>query len=471
MKFFLQGEWQDRDAVIEVRNPFDGSVLDTVPCATDADVETALATATNGAVTMAATTGYERFEILRRAADLIRERAGDLAHTISSEAGKPITEARIEVGRGAQTLELSGEEAKRLGGEVLPLDGSQGVKGKLGFTLRVPCGIVAAVSPYNFPLNLVAHKIGPALAAGNAVILKPASDTPLTALKLVEILLDAGMPPLALSCLTGSGATVGNAICSDPRVRKISFTGSREVGEAICQAAGLKKVTMELGSNCPLIVLPDADINLAAEAIAVSGYANAGQVCISTQRVITHQSVHDELMQAVTPLVQHLKAGNQLQDDTKVGPLIRESDAERVESWINEAKTDGAGLICGGNRNGSLVQPALLDAATTDMRICQEELFGPAVSVMNANDVADAIRLANDSDYGLGAGIFTQDIDAAMRFAREVHSGNIHINSGPMWRADLMPYGGLKYSGMGKEGPKYAVEEMTETKSVVIHSK
>ena len=469
MKFFLSGEWQDRDEVIEVCNPFDGSLIDTVPRATPGDVDRAVGSAEQGALTMAGMTGYERFEMLQKVALLIRGRADDLAHTISAEAGKPITEARIEVGRAAQTMELSGEEAKRLGGEVLPLDGSQGVRDRIGLTLRVPCGIVAAIAPFNFPLNLVCHKVGPALAAGNAVILKPASDTPLVALKLVELLLEAGMPPLALSCVTGGGNDVGGRLCADSRVRKISFTGSREVGEEICRTAGLKKVTMELGSNCPLAVLPDADLDAVSSAIAVSGFSNAGQVCISTQRVIAHRSVHDELMQQLIPKVESLKTGDQLQEETKVGPMIRERDASRVESWLGEAVEQGGGLLCGGERSGTVLTPEVVDAASREMKICSEELFGPAVAVMNATDVDDAIRLSNASEYGLGAGVFTKDIDVAMRFAREVHSGNIQINSGPMWRADLMPYGGLKGSGLGKEGPKYAVEEMTEMKTVVIH--
>ncbi len=420
---------------------------------------------------MEALTGYERFLILRKTADLMRERQEALAQVLSSEEGKAIAEGRLEIDRAAQTIELSGEEAKRLSGEILPLDGGKDVRNKLGFTLRVPCGVVAAVTPFNFPLNLVCHKVGPALAAGNAVVLKPASDTPLISLKLVEILLEAGMPPLALSCITGSGRTVGEGICSDPRVRKISFTGSKEVGERICSVAGIKKVTMELGSNCPLIVLPDADMDLVAQQTVASGFANAGQVCISAQRLLVVDSVHDDFMNAVLPKVEGLIAGNQLDEGSNIGPMVRESDAVRVESWIQEAGAEGARVLAGGQRNGAIVQPAIVDEVTSDMRISREELFGPAVGVQRVKDVDEAIRLANDSEFGLSAGIFTQDIDAAVRFAREVRSGNIHINWGPMWRTDSMPYGGLKDSGLGREGPKYAVEEMTEMKSVVIHAK
>lgn len=470
MKFYLAGEWQDRDDVIEVSNPFHGDVIDTVPAASSADVELALSSAVEGAAVMAAVHAYDRYVMLRKTADLMRERADELARTISMEEGKTLRESLTEVERSTQTIELSSEEAKRLGGEYLPLDGGQGTQGKLGFTMRVPCGVVAAITPFNFPLNLVCHKVGPALAAGNSVVLKPASDTPLIALKLVEILLAAGVPPLGVNCITGSGSTVGNAICSDHRVRKISFTGSQEVGERICRIAGLKRVTMELGSNSPLIVMPDADMEMVTKATLACGYANAGQVCISAQRLIVLDEIHDELVSSLQPGIEAIAAGDQLNDATQMGPMVRTEDAERVHSWIHEAVSEGAQLVCGGDRDRAVVQPALLDRAAPEMKIVREEVFGPAVAVLSASSVDDAIRMANDTNYGLSAGVFTRDIDAAMKFARHVHSGNIHINWGPMWRTDLMPYGGLKDSGLGKEGPKYAIEEMTEMKTVVIHT-
>ncbi|TWT39859.1 Succinate-semialdehyde dehydrogenase [NADP(+)] GabD [Thalassoglobus neptunius] len=470
MEFYLAGQWQDRDDRIEVINPANGEVIDTVPKASADDVETALNAAVEGAREMAKLSGYRRFEILRRTADLMVENREDLARTLSQEEGKTIHEARTEVDRARQTIELSGEEAKRLTGEVLPLDGGEGVSGKLGFTLRVPCGVVAAITPFNFPLNLVSHKVGPALAGGNSIILKPASDTPLVALKFVKLLLEAGLPERGISTLTGSGSTIGSKICSDNRVRKISFTGSQEVGEKICHAAGIKKVTMELGSNSPLIVLPDADLDKVVNAVVASGYANAGQVCISAQRLIVDESMHDELMQRLIPKIESIVAGNPLQEETQMGPMVRESDAVRVESWIQEAVSQGAKLACGGERNGAFVSPALILETKPDMKIVNDELFGPGVAVSRARDIDDAIHMANDTRYGLSAGIFTQDVDSAVRFAKEVQSGNIHINWGPMWRTDLMPYGGLKDSGLGKEGPKYAIEEMTESKTVVIHS-
>jgi acyl-CoA reductase-like NAD-dependent aldehyde dehydrogenase len=469
MKMFIAGEWVDKPDRIEVRNPFDNTVIDTVPRAEADDVERALAGAVEGAATMRRLGGYERAKILRKAADLIGQRSEKLARLISSEEGKILAEGRAEVARSQETIELSAEEAKRLTGEVLPLDGAPGGMGKLGFTLRVPCGVVAAITPFNFPLNLVCHKVGPALAAGNSVILKPASDTPLSALALVEILLEAGLPPLGISCLTGSGASVGNAICADARVRKITFTGSRDVGEQICRIAGLKKVTMELGSNSPLIVMNDADLNKVAAATATTGFANAGQVCISTQRVIAMSEIYKDLIDALRPKIAAIKVGNQLEEQTTMGPMVRESDAQRVESWVNEAVAAGARLVTGGRRRGTIYEPTLVADVDPRMRISCEELFGPAVAVTRAASIDEAIRIANDTPYGLAAGIFTENITWAMQFARQVDSGNLHVNWGPQWRADLMPYGGLKQSGFGKEGPKYAVAEMTELKTVIIH--
>ena len=470
MDMYLRGEWVGREETIEVTHPFDGSVVDRVPQATGADVDRAIEGAVEGAQVMRALPAYERYRILHRASELMIERQEELGRTISMEEGKVLREGVAEAGRSAVTIELSAEEAKRLGGEVLPLDGAPGAGGRLGFTLRVPCGVVVAITPFNFPLNLVCHKVGPALAAGNAVVLKPATDTPLSALKLVEILLEAGLPPLGISCITGRGGSLGETLCSDERVRKISFTGSAEVGKRICQVAGLKRVTMELGSNSPLIVMPDADMKKVTNAIAVSGFANAGQVCISAQRVIALDSVYDDLLSALRPEVEAIKAGNPLDEQSHMGPMIREKDAERVGQWIDEAVQQGARLICGGERQATLFQPTVVADVQPQMRISRDEIFGPAVGVTRAKNVDDAIALANDSRYGLSAGIFTQDIDAAIRFARYVECGNIHINWGPVWRADLMPYGGLKDSGMGKEGPKYAIEEMTEMKTVIIHT-
>ncbi len=469
MKMHLNGAWTDKAEKIEVLNPFDGSVIDTVPKGDEADIKSALAAAVRGAEIMAAMPGYERYQILHRAAELMEERLDDFGRTITLEEGKTDAEGKGEAARAVETMTLSAEEAKRLYGETLPLDGGANGAGKFGFTLRVPCGVVVAITPFNFPLNLVCHKVGPALAAGNSVIIKPATDTPLSALKLTELLLEAGLPPEAIQCVTGSGGQIGDALCSDPRVRKISFTGSRDVGEHICHVAGLKKVTMELGSNAPLIVMPDADLEKVAAATAATGFANAGQVCISAQRILVNQQVYGDFIDVLTPKVEGLKTGNPTNGDVTMGPMIRESDAVRVNEWIVEAQEQGARIVTGGSREGTMHTPTILADVDPDMRVSRDELFGPAVALTRFETIEEAIAMANDTNYGLSAALFTQNLDWAIQFVRKVHSGNLMVNWGPQWRADLMPYGGLKDSGMGKEGPKYAVEEMTELKNVVFH--
>ncbi len=395
MKMFLKGSWVGTDQSAEVVNPYNGDSIDTVPVGSVKDVESALDGLGEGAKVMRAMPAHQRVDILRKAAQLIQSQHEELGRLISTEEGKVLAEGRIEAGRAAETFDLSADEARNLHGETVPLDSTPGGVGKLGFTLRVPCGIVAAITPFNFPLNLVAHKLGPAIAAGNAVLLKPASDAPLSALKLVEILLVAGLPPQAIACVTGPGSELGAVICADQRVRKISFTGSAEVGESITRTAGLKRITMELGSNSPVIVLDDADLEKVTSTLAVTGYANAGQVCISSQRVIATTGCHDDLIDALLAKVSKLNAGDQLAEGTDVGPLVRESDAKRVESWIGEAKAQGAQLLCGGSREGSLIQPALLTDVAADMKMSCEELFGPALGITRAADIDEAIGLAN----------------------------------------------------------------------------
>jgi glyceraldehyde-3-phosphate dehydrogenase (NADP+) len=469
MKIFVAGDWIDKAKKIEVKNPFDDSVIDAVPRADAGDLEKTLVFAERAAKIMAKVSSYERWKILRKAADLMAARNEELGQLISKEEGKIIAEGRGEASRAVETMMGSAEEAKRLHGETVPLDADPTGSKKLGFTLRVPCGVVAAIAPFNFPLNLVCHKVGPALAAGNTVIIKPASDTPLSAIKLTEILLEAGLPPEGIQCITGSGGEIGDALVADRRVRKVTFTGSREIGDRICRMAGIKKVTMELGSNSPLIIMPDADLDKVAAAVAMTGYGNAGQTCISTQRVLTAKKVYSDFLSVLKPRVEALITGNQLDERSKVGPMVKESEALRVENWINEAVSGGARLVAGGGRRGAIYSPAVVADVHPDMRISRDELFGPAVAVTPFNTIEDAIALANDSVYGLSAGIFTDNVEWAMKFAREAEAGNLHVNWGPQWRVDLMPYGGLKDSGFGKEGPRYAVEEMTELKMVVFH--
>jgi acyl-CoA reductase-like NAD-dependent aldehyde dehydrogenase len=329
--------------------------------------------------------------------------------------------------------------------------------------------VVLAISPFNYPLLLVLHKVGPALAAGNAVILKPASSTPFSSLKLTQALLEAGLPEDGMQCITGSGSRLGPMLCADRRVRKISFTGSTEVGEKLARVAGVKKLSLELGSNCPLVILPDADLDRVAEATVTGGYVNAGQVCISTQRILVHRKAYADFLSALKPRVEAIKVGNPLADDTKLSAMISVGEAKRVESWVQEAVSGGARVVTGGERQGAVFRPTVVADVDPGMRISREELFGPAVAVTPVDTVDQAITFANDSMYGLGAGIFTRDITTAWRFAREVQTGTVQINWTPLWRADLMPYGGFKGSGIGREGPRYAIEEMTEIKTVVFH--
>jgi acyl-CoA reductase-like NAD-dependent aldehyde dehydrogenase len=469
MRNFIAGNWIDKPKKIEVRNPYDESIVDTVPKADAGDLEKALAFAERGAKVMAKLSSYERWKILRKAADLMAARNEELGQVISKEEGKIIAEGRGEASRAVETMMGSAEEAKRIHGETVPLDADPTGGKKLGFTLRIPCGVVAAIAPFNFPLNLVCHKVGPALAAGNTVIVKPASDTPLSALKLTEILLESGLPPEGIQCITGSGGEIGDALVADRRVRKVTFTGSREIGERICRTAGIKKVTMELGSNSPVIVMADADLEKVAAVVSMTGYGNAGQTCISTQRVLAAKKIYGDFLSALKPKVEALTTGNQLDEKSKVGPMVKESEAARVDEWINEALGGGARLVAGGGRRGAIYMPAVVADVHPDMRISRDELFGPAVAVTPFDTIEEAIALANDSVYGLAAGIFTENVEWAMKFAREAEAGNLHVNWGSQWRVDLMPYGGLKDSGFGKEGPRYAVEEMTELKMVVFH--
>jgi glyceraldehyde-3-phosphate dehydrogenase (NADP+) len=469
MEMYVAGQWRSTALEDTVTNPYSGELVDTVPRAGPEDVEDALEAAVAGASVMRRLTSYERRQIMDRAADLVEAAVEELAHTISSEEGKPLAEARGEAARIPDLIRLSASEAARLHGETIPVDAAPGGGDKLGFTMRQPCGVVVAVTPFNYPLLLVAHKVAPALASGNAVILKPAGQTPLTALKLTRILLDAGLPELALQCVTGPGSELGPALCADERVRKVSFTGSHDVGRRIAAVAGVKRLSLELGANCPVIVLPDADLEQVSAAIVLGGYVNAGQVCISVQRVLAQRDVYGDLLDALRPKVEAIRVGDPFEDGTQLSALISEGEAERVETAIRQAVAEGASLVTGGERSGAVVAPTIVADVSSDLQLFHDELFGPAVTVTPVDGIDEAIALANDSAYGLGAGIFTSDIGNALRFAREVDCGSIQVNWTPLWRADLMPYGGLKGSGIGKEGPRYTVEEMTELKTVVFH--
>src|SRR6266581_3558719 len=375
----------------DVTSPFDGSVVGTVPVAGADDVEAALAAAERGALAWRRTPAHERMRILLRAAELADERAPKTAHTISAETGKTITEATAEAGRSGELIRLAGFEGTHLYGDTLPLDANPGTgQDKIGFTLRQPCGIVVAISPFNYPALLVLHKLAPALAAGNAVVLKPARSTPLTALALAACFVDAGLPEGVLSVLTGSGAVLGDALVSDPRVRKVSFTGSTATGEHISRVAGIKRLSLELGASCPVIILPDADIDAAAAAVAAGGYINAGQVCISVQRVLTHPSVTGDFLDALVPKVQAIRTGDPSAPDTGMGTLINADEAERVRTSIETAVKAGARVLTGGERDGAIVAPTVVADVDPGSPFSQDELFGPAVAVSSVAEIGRA---------------------------------------------------------------------------------
>ncbi|MGW7546466.1 aldehyde dehydrogenase family protein [Streptomyces sp. NPDC054770] len=459
-------------AAEEVTSPFDGAAVGVVPVAGVKDVEAALAAAEAGAAVWRATPAHERMRILFDAAKLADRRAAETARLISAETGKTITEATGEAGRSGDIIRLAAFEGAHLYGDTLPLDANRGTgHDKIGFTVRQPCGVVVAITPFNYPALLVLHKLAPALAAGNAVVLKPARTTPLTALALAACFVDAGLPDGVLSVLTGPGGVLGDALVSDPRVRKVSFTGSTSTGEHITRRAGVKKLSLELGASCPVVILPDADIEAAASAVALGGYINAGQVCISVQRVITHPAISGDFLDALVPKVEAIRTGDPASADTGIGTLITQQEAERVSASIADAVSGGARLLTGGERDGAVITPAVVADVAPGSPFSQDELFGPAVAVSTAEDWQSAIAQANGTAYGLGAGIFTSDVSGAVRAIREIDAGTVHINWTPLWRADLMPYGGLKGSGIGKEGPRAAVEEMTEAKTVVLHGR
>jgi acyl-CoA reductase-like NAD-dependent aldehyde dehydrogenase len=453
---------------VVVRSPFDGAELGRVPKAGPAEVAAAVQAA-KAVHAEGPLPAWQRAEILDAASRRIKERNEELAQSIASEAAKPIKTARVEAARAVGTFAYAAVEARTLTGEMIAMEGNVAGIGKLGFTLRVPVGVVGAISPFNFPLNLVSHKVAPAIAAGCPIVLKPASQTPLTALLLAEILLDeCGLPAGWLNVVTGGGGTVGNAIVDDPHVAMITFTGSPEVGWGIKGRAPRKKVGLELGNNAPVIVEPDADLDLAAAKIVAGGYGYSGQTCISVQRVYVHHSVRDELIEQIVPRVEALVVGNPLDDATDVSALIAPSETERIAGWIEEAIGAGAKVATGGEVHDGLLAPTVLTNVLPDMKVCSEEVFGPLIGVEGSDSLDDAIALANDSRYGLQAAVFTRDLGAAMKAAHSLDFGGVTVNEMPTFRTDQMPYGGVKDSGNTKEGPHYAVREMTEERLVVI---
>jgi glyceraldehyde-3-phosphate dehydrogenase (NADP+) len=466
MKMLLAGAWVDRRDTIEVRDPFDGEIIDTVPAANAEDVETALAAADLARRTARAMTTFERARVLLKAASIVSENLEEFARTVAREGSKTIREARKEASRCVNTLTVSGEEAKRLVGETIPFDSFPGGEQRRGYYVREPVGVVLAITPFNDPLNLVAHKLGPAIAGGNSVILKPATVTPLSAIRLTEALLEAGLPPDVLQTLTGHGAVLGDALVSDPRVRMVSFTGGLQAGERIMSKIGLKKVGMELGSNSPVIVWSDADIEWAVETCVSGAFWAAGQNCIGVQRIYVHRQVYDRFRDGFVERTRRYRIGDKLDDATDMGPMITEGEAKRLEKWIREAADLGATVLCGGARDGALLEPTVLENVPENATLHAQEVFGPTVNLYPVDDLDEAIDKANSINFGLHAAGFTRDVEIAHRMAEGLECGGVMLNDSTDYRLDSMPFGGIKNSGLGREGIRFSLQEMTEPKVV-----
>ena len=468
-KLLAAGEWLETGEWGEVRSPYDGTVVGRVAEGDAALVDRA-ARAAQEAFETADFPQHERAALLDRAAHLVAERTEDLALAIAAEAGKPLKTATVEAERCVDTLTFSATEARKLTGGTVPMAASPAGVGKLGVMLRVPYGVVGAISPFNFPLNLVAHKLGPAIAAGNAVVLKPAGQTPISALKLAEILVEAGLPDGWLSVIPGPGSEVGNAIVEHELTRALSFTGSAGVGWGIRSRVPHKKVNLELGSNAPLIVNADGDWETAADKAKLHAFSHAGQSCISIQRILVHEDVADDFTARLVANTEALRVGDPLDPETDVGPLITGGDRDRVKEWIEEAVGAGAELLTGGELvdEGRCLAPTLLGAPPRDAKVWCEEIFGPVATIDRFSDFREALRMANDSKFGLQAGVFTRDVSRGIEAANTLEFGGVLINEVPTFRADQMPYGGVKDSGNTREGPAFAVIELTEERFVTL---
>jgi len=469
-KLFIDGQWVGGGPPLSVTNKYSGQVFAALPQARREEVDAAIGAAARAAPVMAAMPAHKRAAILGRAATLIQERHEDFARTIATEAGKALKYARIEVDRAISTFTLAAEEAKRIHGETLPLDAVPAGEGYFGFYLRRPLGVVVAIAPFNFPLNLVSHKVAPALAAGNTLVLKPASTTPITALKLCEVLQQAGVPAGAINLIVGPGATVGEWLVTDPRIAKVTLTGSKAVGKRITELAGIKKVTLELGNTSPVIIAPDADLSYAATRCAIGAYYNSGQVCISVQRIYVQRPAFEPFQDLFVRATEAMVVGDPLDERVDVGPMIDEREAQRAEMWVKEAQASGAQVLAGGTREGPVLHPTALTNVTPGMKVVAEEVFAPVASVIACDDFEEALRQANDSEYGLQASVFTRDIDRVLLAIRRLDFGGVIINDSPAFRTDHMPYGGNRQSGLGREGVRFAIEEMTNLQMVAIRA-
>jgi len=469
MKMLIGGKWVDKTNKIDVLNPYDNSLVDTVPHGTVEDIHKAIEVAQKGYEINRNLPTHKRISILKKTADIMESRYEELAKTIASEGSKTINEARKEVGRAINTITISAEEARRINGETIPFDSAEGSENRVGYYYRFPIGIIAAITPFNDPLNLVAHKLGPAIAGGNSVVLKPATVTPLSALKLAECLLDAGLPAEILSVITGHGHEIGDSLVSDDRIRMVSFTGGVDAGKRVASKAGLKKIGMELGSNSPVIVLEDCDIAKAVDSCVSGAFWAVGQNCIGVQRIYIQDSIYNDFRDKFVKQTKSYKVGYQLDENTDMGPMITEKEAIRVIGWVDEAVQKGANLLTGGTRKGSLVQPTVFEKMPSTAKLDCQEVFGPVVTLYSINNLDEAIEKSNNVDYGLHGAIFTNNLNNAFHAIKNMDVGSVIVNDSTDYRVDLMPFGGVKNSGLGREGIKFALQEMTEPKVVCFN--
>ena len=469
-KLLIDGQWVNSDPLIEVKNKYDGKVIGALPVASKATVDAAIDAAERAEDVMADMPAHKRAEILLKTATLLRERSDDFAKTIAGEAGKALKFARAEVDRAISTFTIASEEAKRLHGETIPLDAVPAGEGYFGFWTRRPVGVIVAISPFNFPLNLVAHKVAPALASGNTLVLKPATTTPLAAVKLCQALMDAGLPAGAINLVNGEGATVGEWLVTDERVDKITFTGSPAVGRRILSIAGIKKVTLELGNTSPVVVAPDADLDFVAQRCAVGAFYNSGQVCISVQRIYSQKQVYEPFAEKFVKATEAMVVGDPLDERVDVGPMIDKKEVDRIEGWVQEAQGAGAKVLTGGKREGTVYYPTVLTGVQEDMKVVSEEVFAPVASVISSDDFESALQQANDTKFGLQVGVFTNDVNRVLKAVKRLNFGGVIVNDTPNFRADHMPYGGNRQSGLGREGVKFAMEDMTNIQLVAIRT-
>ncbi|GEO25235.1 aldehyde dehydrogenase [Alicyclobacillus acidoterrestris] len=464
---YIDGKWRAGSSIFPVLDKYTGEEYANITIATKQDVYDAV---TNAWETFhkVKLSSQERYEILMNAVEIFRRRKEEFASIIVCEGGKVLKDAYAEVERGIQTFIASAEEAKRISGSGVPL-GQYGNEGKFAFTIRVPVGVIGAITPFNFPFNLVAHKVGPALAAGNTIVLKPAELTPITSCRMVEVLTEAGLPHGFLNVVNGTGLETGQYLLGDERIAMYTFTGSPSVGRAIKSQTGIRKVTLELGNNSPNIVCRDVqDLNRAVRLCVTRGFSNAGQACISVQRIYVHRDIMDQFIENAIYIAKTLKVGNPKNIETDVGPMISEEAAKRVEDWIKEAVDGGAVVVFGGQRDGSVFYPTILTHVLPNMKVVCEEIFAPVISIIPFDDIDEAFKAANATRYGLQVGLFTSNLQLAFRATQELQFGGIIINDVSTFRTDVMPYGGIKDSGVGKEGPHYAIQEMTDEKIVVL---